>query len=51
VLILLHAAIAITFKALFFDFYLTDEIGPKDPIPGGDEGGEIVKRWLTGMMY
>lgn len=33
-LVLLHAALALCFKVLFFSYYVVKEIGPKDPIPG-----------------
>ncbi|EKM59703.1 uncharacterized protein PHACADRAFT_250374 [Phanerochaete carnosa HHB-10118-sp] len=32
-LVLLHAALALCFKVLFFSYYAVKEIGPKDPIP------------------
>lgn len=32
-LVLLHAALALCFKVLFFSYYARKEIGPKDPIP------------------
>jgi len=35
VIALLHAAIALTFKILFFSYYISDAIGPDLPIPGG----------------
>jgi len=50
VLIPIHAGIALTFKVLFFSYYITNEIGPKDPIPGGNEGTENMKRWLMSVM-
>jgi hypothetical protein len=33
-LAVLHAAIALTFKVLFFSYYIVPEIGGKDPIAG-----------------
>ena len=39
IIALLHAALAITFKVLFFSYYVIKEIGYKDPL-GGDEPGE-----------
>jgi len=51
ILIPLHAAIAITFKVLFFSYYVTKELGPVDPVPAGDEGVEGMKRWLMGAMF
>ncbi|KAG6865225.1 hypothetical protein C0991_004348, partial [Blastosporella zonata] len=32
----LHAALALTFKILFFSYYVIDKIGADIPIPGGD---------------
>ena len=51
-LVLFHAAVALCYKVLFFSYYITNEIGPKDPIGGseGTEGAEVVKRWLMSMM-
>ncbi|KAI0921534.1 hypothetical protein AcW2_006475 [Taiwanofungus camphoratus] len=33
-LVALHAALALSFKVLFFDYYVVKEIGPQDPVPG-----------------
>ncbi|CAE6411071.1 unnamed protein product [Rhizoctonia solani] len=35
-LAVLHAAIALTFKVLFFSYYIVPQIGGKDPIGGSD---------------
>lgn len=40
-IVLLHAALAITFKVLFFSYYIVNEIGVKDPL-GGTTGNETV---------
>jgi hypothetical protein len=37
-LALLHLGLAITFKVLFFSYYVVDKIGVDIPIPGGDAG-------------
>ncbi|KAG8687325.1 hypothetical protein FRC09_013566 [Ceratobasidium sp. 395] len=37
-LVALHAAIALTFKVLFFSYYIVSEIGGKDPIAGTGPG-------------
>jgi hypothetical protein len=32
----LHAGLALTFKVLFFSYYVIDKIGADLPLPGGD---------------
>lgn len=32
-LVIFHAALALSFKILFFSFYVVKEIGPTDPVP------------------
>ncbi len=32
----LHAGLALTFKVLFFSYYVVDKIGMDLPLPGGD---------------
>jgi hypothetical protein len=50
-LVIIHAALAITFKILFFSYYVSKEIGPPDPIPVENGSVDNVKRWLSGVMY
>ncbi|EJD01879.1 Yip1 domain family protein [Fomitiporia mediterranea MF3/22] len=38
VIVILHLALALTFKVLFFSYYVVKEIGPKDPLPGDGSG-------------
>jgi hypothetical protein len=33
---ILHAGLALTFKVLFFSYYVVDKIGVDIPLPGGD---------------
>ncbi|PFH51186.1 hypothetical protein AMATHDRAFT_3317 [Amanita thiersii Skay4041] len=39
VLIALHFALALTFKVLFFSYYVVEKIGADIPLPGGDAPG------------
>lgn len=39
----LHAAIALTFKVLFFSYYIVPSIGGKDPIAGSGPGGNSTR--------
>ena len=34
-ILVLHAALALTFKIMFFSYYAVKEIGPSDPNVGG----------------
>ncbi|KAL1707228.1 hypothetical protein EV121DRAFT_256084 [Schizophyllum commune] len=36
---ILHAALALTFKVMFFSYYVVDKIGYDIPVPGGDDPG------------
>ena len=40
IIALLHAALALTFKVLFFSYYIVKEIGTEDPIGGDQPAGE-----------
>jgi len=42
VLVLLHLALALTFKVMFFSYYVIDKIGLDLPLPGGDAPGGNV---------
>jgi len=51
VLLVLHAALALCFKVLFFSYYVK-QVGPKDPIPApipGEETSSMIRRWLFGV--
>ncbi|KAG8761864.1 hypothetical protein FRC11_012675 [Ceratobasidium sp. 423] len=45
-LAVLHAAIALTFKVLFFSYYIVPEIGGKDPIGGSDPTKNTTRVFL-----
>lgn len=40
IIALLHAALALTLKVLFFSYYIVKQIGVKDPL-GGETGDEV----------
>jgi len=42
VLVLLHLALALTFKVMFFSYYVIDKIGLDLSLPGGDAPGGNV---------
>lgn len=46
----LHLALALTLKILFFSYYITKEEGPKDPIggsgPGADKGNSTRRMFF-----
>jgi len=42
VLIVLHAGVALTFKVLFFSYYILEGLGPEDPIPGAEQPVETA---------
>jgi len=48
ILAAIHLGIAITFKVLFFSYYVIDKIGGDIPLPGGDAGtgNTTVPRWV-----
>ncbi|KAI0080758.1 Yip1-domain-containing protein [Panus rudis PR-1116 ss-1] len=51
-LVILHAAVALCFKVLFFSYYIVKEIGVKDPLPTTGEGAEgaammLLRRWFS----
>lgn len=48
VLVLLHFSLALTFKVLFFSYYVVEKIGADIPLPGGDvPGGKVVHNSTT----
>jgi protein YIPF1/2 len=36
IIAILHAGLALTFKVLFFSYYVVEKIGVDIPLPGGD---------------
>ncbi|KAL5497754.1 hypothetical protein ACEPAH_2685 [Sanghuangporus vaninii] len=46
VIVLLHLALALTFKVLFFSYYVVKEIGGDDPLGGDSPEGTSSARWL-----
>jgi hypothetical protein len=39
IIAVLHAGLAVTFKVLFFNYYVIAQTGPKDPIPSTPDIG------------
>ncbi|KAG6810441.1 hypothetical protein H0H92_011860, partial [Tricholoma furcatifolium] len=53
VVAVLHAALALTFKVVFFSYYVVEKIGADIPLPGGDAPtttGALVKRALFSLL-
>jgi len=48
ILAAIHLGIAISFKVLFFSYYVVDKIGGDISLPGGDAGtgNSTIPRWL-----
>ncbi|KAL0945975.1 hypothetical protein HGRIS_012253 [Hohenbuehelia grisea] len=51
VIALLHAGIALTFKILFFSYYVSDAIGPDLPVPGGAAPGNSTVEAVVRALF
>ena len=48
---ILHAGLALTFKVLFFSYYVVEKIGMDIPLPGGDSPATNTTAALVGRAF